>query len=272
MSRWVWGVVVIGIALPGCSTTCSWFGRNSDGSNNHWGTKPTPVQQGPITGSYTRPGNGAMTNTPQVPTVPGQGAPAGQAMTPQQPPQTPFVTSPSATSPNGNAMPASPLNTPPGPLTAPPPSGQAPNLAPTAPVSFKQLPPAELNTNPPSLGGNFQTGEGTPMPDVKGPVVKGPPDIDLTVAAATTAAKKPDAATALNKPTAPPILLAPGDGDRAPVRMVNTTLLTPEVAAPKPLQPPTIGGPEVMPRGTTTMLSTPPPLPAAPTPPLLDVR
>lgn len=268
MRRWVFGVVVVGVALPGCSTTCSWFGRNSDCSNNCWGKKPTPVQQGPIAGTYAQPGNttNAPAGYPQGTTYP-QGAGPGQALAPQQSPQTPVVTTSPATAPNLNTMPASPLNTPPGPLSPPPTGGITPGgaVTPGTPVSFKQLPSAEFNPNPPS-NAMVQTGDGVAPPDVKGP-----PTIDLNISGPTTA-QKPAAGDPLSKPSAFPMVLSPNDGNRS-VRMTEGTIAAPTVSAPMPPQLPTAPGPESMPRGTMSMSPAgPPPLPPQPTPPSLDVK
>ncbi|MFO0815454.1 MAG: hypothetical protein U0796_19735 [Gemmatales bacterium] len=68
-------VVLLGfglISLSGCSSLdpCNWWGRNTDGSSN-LGRKPTPVQQGPLASTYSRPGNSnTQPSTSSAPVMP----------------------------------------------------------------------------------------------------------------------------------------------------------------------------------------------------------
>jgi hypothetical protein len=254
MRHGVWGIVV-GIALPGCSTTCSWFGRNSDCSNNCWGKKPNPVQQGPLAGTYTQPNNANMTGTP----VNGQatnGQPMMQGQANGQYPQTPVITTtPAGAAPGMNNMPASPLNTP---AQFPANGGAA-----GTPTSLQQLPPAEFNPKPrPVLTNSMETANGPVVPQ---PEVKGPPILDLNVPSASTA-KKMDAGDA-TKPSPFPMVMAPQGADRS-VRVVDVPNSPPNVQGPPTLTAPTVAGPETMPRDTKMPApATPPPLPQAPPPP-----
>jgi hypothetical protein len=257
MQRGFWGVVLVGLAASGCSTTCSWFGRNSDCSNNCVGKKPTPVQQGPIAGTYTQPGNATtagaplnyqqqnmMTSPQQTSMLPGQ-----TVSQPNQ--QVPVYTTTPASSP----MPASPLNTP----LAPPPTS---SLAPGGPISgmpVRQLPPSEYNPNPPA--------NATAQTLVRPPEVPAPP-IDLTVPG--TAAKKTDLTDPANKPSQFPLVLGPNDNRG--VRNEAPTIPAPNIPAPPTLTPPSIPLPNTTPNTISTEVpSTPPPLSMTPpAPPRLN--
>jgi hypothetical protein len=247
MRQWVW-VVVVGIALPGCST-CSWFGRNSDCSNNCWGKKPDPVRQGPLAGTYTQPNNANMTVGPMN-GQPMNGQPVLQGQSNGFSQQTPVITTtPAGSAPGMGNMPASPLNTPPA---------QFPANVGTPPTSMQQLPPAEFNPNPPAkamLSNSMVTANGPVVPQ---PEVKGPPILDLNVQGTSTA-KKADT----GNPSPFPLVMAPPANDRS-VRVVDTTIVAPNVPPPPAINVPAIKEPEVKaPAG-------PPPLPAPPTPPALN--
>jgi hypothetical protein len=243
-------MIVVGLALPGCSTCGDWFGRNSDCSHNCWGKKPTPIQQGPIAGTYTQPGNltAAPVNNSQ-PTMP-----TGQPVSPASQ-QAPVVTTTPAAS-FSNTMPPSPLNTP---SLNPPAQNIKPAgaTAPGTPASFKQLPPAEL------------TAPAQNAPVVEPPKIE-PPVIDLNVPGATTS-KKTDATDPMTRPTSFPLLLGPNDTNRT-VRTNGVAMQPPTVATPPAIEAPQIAAPTITPEAPRAgAQQTPPPLPLVPpAPPRLD--
>ena len=226
--------------ISGCASMdcCNWFGRNTDGSTN-MGRKPTPVQAGPIAGTYTKPGAGTVT-----PTMNGNAT------------STPPVI---ISSPAQSAPPSMP-NSASSPLLTPPsmPSDVSAPGAMRSQGTFNQLPPAEL-TN---------TGSSSPVlapPTISAPSVN-TKSIDLTLPGSTSQAPS----------TATPMLLVPvtsqSPGAGASLQVPPPVIEMPAVAAPQ------INGPAIQaaPKPSNTVNQTgmnpgtvPPPLPPPPAIPVL---
>ena len=226
-----------------CSSTscCNWWGRNSDSSIN-LGRKPTPTQQGPIAGTYTHPGN---TASPVSSTE--------YAKPPQQ------ITTP----PVGTTLPQD-LNSP---LMAPPTAPQ--NVTPsqyqssgnTGTIPSKPLVPAgslQLPDNSPSINQPA-------MPSIQGqvsmPQVQAPP-LDLTMP--SSASPVPLMLAPSNKE---PALIGPAT---APPAVEMPSIAPPNINMPLDFSPPKASMPGKSP--SLNPGTTPPPLPANPTPPQFDKK
>jgi hypothetical protein len=209
------------ISLSGCSVLdpFNMFGRNTDGSSN-WGRKPTPVQQGPIAGTYTRPGN-TVSPPPVNSTSPGGMPPV-------------IVTTPAQAAPTPSSTQTPPQNLP--PATLQPPSEASPLMPPSPPglgaMDSRQRTPgtiiqtqADFNAlpvNQPSINTVTQT-----QVEVKGPA------IDLTMPGAPTQ----------SSPAAGQSTLAPMLAPNTSVGTASPSVTVPSIDSPM-LAAPSI--PEVM--------------------------
>lgn len=233
----------------GCSSTgwCNWWGRNTDGSNN-LGRKPSPIQQGPIAGTYSRPGN--ETTAPLV-------QPPGATTPP------PVVTTipPTSSAPSDSS---SPLMAPPTPPQGVVPSQYQPQSN-NGVLPPNQLPPAGLTMlpeNKPSINSPEMPTVLVPMPQVQAPT------LDLTLPGAANAGS--------GSPT--PLVLAPMNtpsSERASTTIAPPSIEMPAIAAPNVGKPVEIAPPKGASVGKAPSLNpgtTPPPLPAMPTPPVFDKK
>ena len=238
------------VASAGCSSTscCNWWGRNTDGSSNLARNKPTPVQQGPLAGTYTRPGN-------ETTTIIQSSGPTNQA---------PPVVSLTQANQAASGAPSSPLMAPPTPPQGVVPTQYEPSSS-RGVLPPSQLPPAsvaELPENKPSI----------PTPDmpITMPQVQAPA-LDLTVPGATSSG-----GTTPASPT--PLLLAPPN--TPPTAGASMNIAPPNIEMPV-INAPTIpkqfeiAPPKVIATGKPAMLNpgtVPPPLPPPPSIPVLDKK
>lgn len=238
------------IHAAGCSTLdrCNWWGRNTDGSSN-WGKKPTPVQQGPIASTYSRPA--ATTYSPiqqplnAAPTPVVTSSPV--QVVPEAPQQAP---SPVLTPPN-QAIPAPDQSIP-----VAPPMPQTSDQSKPVSGSFlpaSQLPSAgmsELPENKPSIPSPT-----LPTPQLAGPTVPG--------------------ALPVENSSMPLLLAQPSSAmPQAPSNSASPlNIAMPEIAVPTIAKPMDLPAPKMSGAGKTNSLNpgtTPPPLPAPPVPPSFD--
>lgn len=240
------------IGLSGCSTfdCCHWWGRNTDGSCN-LGKKPSPVQQGPIGGTYSNQGvinnapiqpNIQLTATPVVTTAP------AQSYTPAAEQNSPAITPPAPPSPLQSTLPNAPGIT-----------VQIDNRTTSSPTSSGSFPsqpsPAtiisDLPENKPSIPSPVP-----PTPQVPGPTIPGQtPRIE-------------------NSPM--PLLLAP-QGSTSQNTGVNMpgqpTIAMPDIAVPTIAKPLELAMPKAAGMSKNSGLNpgaSPPPLPPNPPVPVFD--
>lgn len=229
--------------ISGCASMdcCNWFGRNTDGSTN-MGKKPTPVQTGPIAGTYVKPGASTVT-----PPAFGNGT-----NTPPVIISSPAQAAPPSVPPSGS----SPLLTPPSmpsELSSP---GAMRNQG-----TFNQLPTAELTS----------TGNTNPVlapPAISAPAVS-TKSIDLNLSGSMTQTPSP----------ATPMLLvpvtSPSPGAAAPLQMPPPVIEMPAVGSPQINAPVIQSAPKSGSAATPAGMNpgtVPPPLPSAPAIPVLGSK
>ncbi len=238
-TRWCCGIVgliVYGLALSGCSSCGSWCGRNSDCSPS-WGKKSAmaPTQQGPLAGTYARPGNGTTTNS----------AMPQQIM--QGTVQTPMVTStPAQTLPSGSNPPMPPAAGVPG-----------------SPLNSSSIVPSNYQSPPVNPPGQIQMPPGglVPSPDAR---MSAPPSVQFPAVNATSLdLTVPDsgsakAAKAVDPKQSPTPMILP----QSSASTGSMVISEPVVQAPSVAPPAEIKLPDVNNNG-----SQPPPLPPPPVPP-----
>lgn len=236
--------LLIGLA---CSAGCSsidcfrWWGRNSDGSSNLAHNKPSPIQAGPIAGTYQNPVMGTVV----------------------QPPSTikPATTPPVVVSSPVQAAPPPSLNTSPPVNLAPP--GVFPQQPPNAPPEI--LGPTS-NSSPISKGTDIvENRPSIPSPVMPDIAVKGP-NIDLTVAGASSPS---------------PLLIAPTVGnqavERALTQLSGPSIPMPQTGMPQMPTAPNIPVPPMAGMNGTRTVSlnpgtVPPPLAPPPQVPQFENR
>lgn len=238
------------INAAGCSTfdRCNWWGRNTDGSSN-WGKKPTPVQQGPLASTYSRPA--ATTYSPVQQPLNTTPAPVVTSSPVQVVPEVPAQAPNSVLTPSSQAIQAPHQSIP----VAPPVSQTSDQSKPISGnfIPSTQLPSAgvsELPDNKPSIPSPT-----LPTPQVAGPTVPG--------------------ASPVENQGMPLLLAQPSSA--IPQAPSNSTpplnIVMPEIAVPTIAKPMDLAAPKMSGGGKSNSLNpgtTPPPLPAPPVPPSFD--
>lgn len=245
--------------LCGCSSLdCgSWWGRNTDGSSN-LGRKPVPYQAGPIASTYNNAGGMPSTSIAVQPPVTTQVKP-------------PIVTTSPAQAAPVSTEPSSPSLVPPTPPL---------QLQGISPSQYQPPAPAEMQQKPVGPPGTFMSPQAIPdnqpsipLPSVNMPQVKGP-TLDLTLPSTSMNTAPPSSPT--------PLMLTPTSSASRPEMDKNNTAIappaidfptipSPAIHAPLNISPPRIGGIPIKSEGLNPG-TVPPPIPAPPSVPALDVK